>query len=72
MNVKKLSIYCKKNNSHSTNPESRNRHLKMRSGKWVDTIDGNEKQYYKRNGNVASFWGCRIYDNEEDARKSFG
>lgn len=40
--------------------------------KWADTIDGNEKQYYKRNGNVASFWGCRIYDKEQDAKKSFG
>lgn len=21
---------------------------------------------------IASIWGCRLYDNEEDARKSFG
>jgi hypothetical protein len=38
--------------------------------KWADTIK--EKEYYERNGNIASYWGCRIYDNEADARKSFG
>ena len=38
--------------------------------KWADTIK--EKEYYQRNGSIASYWGCRIYDNEADARKSFG
>ena len=38
--------------------------------KWADTLK--EKECYKRNGNIASYWGCRIYDNEEEVRKSFG
>ena len=40
--------------------------------KWVETLSENGKKYYNRNGGIACFWGCRIYDNETDARKSFG
>lgn len=38
--------------------------------KWAETVE--QKYLYKRCGNVATYWGCRIYDNEIDARKSFG
>lgn len=36
--------------------------------------EGNEERYGAlsiRNG-VPSLWGCRLYDNESDARRSFG
>lgn len=39
--------------------------------KWAETL-GDEKEYYSKKGDKAWFWGCRIYDNEADARKSFG
>lgn len=47
MNVKKLSIYCKKNNSHSTNLESRNRRFKRASGKnvWVKGENADMVEY---------------------------
>lgn len=28
--------------------------------------------YYRDDGENASSWGCRIFDNEHDARKIFG
>lgn len=35
-----------------------------------DPNDPNDSKYYdpKRN----TYWGCRLFDNEADARKSFG
>lgn len=40
--------------------------------KWADTLDVDSKRDYHRNNNSAVYWGCRIFDNESDARKSFG
>ena len=40
--------------------------------KWAETLCEREKDLYKREGSHAVFWGCRIYDNEEDARKLCG
>ena len=40
--------------------------------KWSETLSDDEKQYYDKKENKAWFWGCAIYDNEADARKSFG
>ena len=38
--------------------------------KWASTLT--QPEYYRRTGECASYWGCRIYDNEDDARKFFG
>lgn len=38
--------------------------------KWAKTLE--QPEYYKRNGDNAYYWGCRIFDNEADARRSFG
>ena len=35
---------------------------------WAE--EGNNKAYYKNN--PPRYWGCRLFDNEADARKSFG
>ena len=40
--------------------------------KWAETLRECDKQYYNKKENKAWFWGCAIYDNETDARKSFG
>lgn len=37
----------------------------------VDISDRLEQKPYKRDG-VWYWWGCRLFDNEEDARRSFG
>ena len=35
---------------------------------WASTV--NQKEHYKRTGDIASYCGCRIFDNETDARNS--
>lgn len=30
------------------------------------------KDNYRRIGNTPIWWGCELYDNETDARKTFG
>ncbi len=35
---------------------------------WALTLE--DVSYY--NGITLSYWGCRLFDNEDDARKSFG
>lgn len=39
---------------------------------WANSIE--EQEYYKSGNDKCrpTYWGCRIFDNEEDARKSFG
>ena len=29
-------------------------------------------KYYNVNNGVPTHWGCRLFDNEQDARKTFG
>lgn len=39
------------------------------------SIETKEKEaggFYKYDREYKSFWGCRLFDNETDARKSFG
>lgn len=38
--------------------------------KWVATLDAEGQRCYNKDKNT--FWGCRLFDNEVDARKSFG
>lgn len=41
--------------------------------KFSKTEEGIEKQWDEFFNPInISFWGCRLYDNEKDARKSFG
>lgn len=40
--------------------------------KWAETLHESDRRFYKRIGNEASFCGCRIFDNEEEARRAFG
>lgn len=37
---------------------------------YVDTLPDDQKHYY--NPKTISFWACRFFDNEIDARKAFG
>ena len=37
---------------------------------WVNTLDEGLKTYYSKESNT--FWSCRMFANEIDARKSFG
>lgn len=37
---------------------------------WVNTLEPEDRELYKPETN--SLWGCRLFDNEADARKSFG
>lgn len=41
---------------------------------WLDEQDPEDvKKYHsKSEDGVHSWWGCRIFDNQDDARKSFG
>jgi len=32
----------------------------------------NDAHHWKGSGRNAAFWACRVFDNEADARKSFG
>lgn len=34
--------------------------------------DPENKQYYRQTDGRHYIWSCRLYDNEQDARKSFG
>lgn len=38
--------------------------------KWVETLGAEGQSYYNKENNT--YWGCRFFDNEIDARKSFG
>lgn len=43
--------------------------------KWAKTLtDDYSRKCYSpaKYGKPPSFWGCRLYDNEADARKAFG
>ena len=42
--------------------------------KWIETLDEYSKQCYtpSKDGSRPMLWGCRLFDNETDARKSFG
>ena len=43
--------------------------------KWAKTLtDDYSRKCYSpaKDGKPPSFWGCRLYDNEMDARKAFG
>ena len=37
--------------------------------KWADTLGNSKKLFDKKR---LTFWACRLFDNESDARKSFG
>jgi hypothetical protein len=37
---------------------------------WVATLNPKDKQLYNEERNT--YWGCRLFDNGTDARKSFG
>ena len=37
--------------------------------KWADTLS--DRSLFKSSPHP-NFWGCALYDNEQDARKSFG
>ena len=38
--------------------------------KWAKALE--QPEYYKRNEYNAYYWGCKIFDNEADARRGFG
>lgn len=42
--------------------------------KWAETLDEYSKKCYtpSKDGRRPMLWGCRLFDNETDARKSFG
>lgn len=37
---------------------------------WVNTLELSQQLYYNSERN--SYWGCKLFDNEIDARRSFG
>jgi len=37
--------------------------------KWVDQEEGREEYYDAKNN---TYWGCRFFDNETEARKIYG
>ena len=37
---------------------------------WVATLSTQDKRIYNEERNT--YWGCRLFDNSTDARKSFG
>lgn len=37
---------------------------------WVATLDDNNKQYFSEE--TLTYWACKMFDNEVEARKSFG
>lgn len=41
---------------------------------WLDTqsADDVKRFYRKRDDGTMTYWSCRFFDNEEDARKSYG
>lgn len=41
-------------------------------GDRLDKDDGNPDGYLHSLGGYLSVWGCRCFDNEQDARESFG
>lgn len=42
--------------------------------KWYNSVPNAEYKYghLSIDGDCATLWGCKLYDNEADARKSFG
>lgn len=50
--------------------KSRATSFKEACDKWAETLTPDSKSCYDRDR--LSFWGCRLYDNETDARKFLG
>ena len=40
--------------------------------KYIARLEPKSQTYYKERGDDLSFWGCRFFDNEADARKKYG
>lgn len=40
--------------------------------KYVDSLTPRDKVYWNKSKKGWSYWGCRAFDNEKDARRSFG
>lgn len=39
---------------------------------WLKTVTSHNPYITKQNDGTYTYWGCRLFDNERDARKSFG
>ena len=37
---------------------------------WAETLDSADRRFY--NKDHLTFWGCKLFDNEADARRAFG
>lgn len=40
--------------------------------RWLYRLARMDPFHYREAEGIASYWGCRMWDNEEDARSSFG
>lgn len=40
--------------------------------KYLETAPSELKEVYQKHHGGHSIWGCQLFDNEKDARKSFG
>jgi len=40
--------------------------------RYIETLEEKERSYFSDNEYGLRYWGCKFYDNEEDARKKFG